>query len=120
MQDKEARELQRQVARLKRGRPGFRFPPWLRERITAWAVVQRERGEWWCDLERAIGVPSETLKRWVTSRASASTHLALRPVEVIDSPQAPTVGAVTLVTPAGLRLEGVAIADAITLLRGLA
>ncbi len=39
------------------------------------------------------------------------------PDEVID---APPVGTVTLVAATGRRIEGVAIADAITLLRGLA
>jgi hypothetical protein len=98
---------------LKRGRPGFRFSTQLRARITAWVVAQRERGTWWCDLEREVGVSSETLKRWATPRGTA---VPVRPVEVID---APPVGTVTLVSPTGLRIEGVAITDAIALLRGL-
>lgn len=40
----------------------------------------------------------------------------MRPVDVIDAPPA---GTVTLVSPTGLRVEGVAIADAIAILRGL-
>lgn len=40
----------------------------------------------------------------------------MRPVDVID---APPVGTVTVVTPTGLRLEGVAVADAIAILRAL-
>jgi hypothetical protein len=39
------------------------------------------------------------------------------PVDVID---APAPGTVTLVSPTGLRIEGVAVADAIAILRGLA
>ena len=39
------------------------------------------------------------------------------PVEVVDAPPA---GTVTIVAPTGLRIEGVAIADAIASLRGLA
>lgn len=69
---------------------------------------------WWCDLAREIDVSAETLKRWATPR---STALGVREVEVIDAPPA---GTVTLVSPTGLRIEGVAIADAIALLRGLA
>ncbi|MGE0400914.1 MAG: hypothetical protein AB7T06_29660 [Kofleriaceae bacterium] len=115
MQDREARELRRRVARLRRGRPGFRFSPALRERITAWVTVQRERGAWWCDVAREIGVPAETLKRWATPCSTSST---LRPVEVIDAPPVGT-GTVTLVSPTGLRIEGVAIVDAIAILRGL-
>lgn len=113
MQDREARELRRRVARLRRGRPGFRFSSSLRDRITAWVTMQRERGVWWCDLAREIGVPAETLKRWAAPRSTSST---LRQVEVID---APPIGTVTLVSPTGLRIEGVAIVDAIAILRGL-
>lgn len=79
-------------------------------------MARRERGAWWCDLAREIGVSEETLKRWATPR-STSTALRMREVHVID---APPVGTVTLVSAAGLRIEGVAIADAIALLRGLA
>lgn len=114
---RETRELRRRVARLKRGRSGFRFPTALRQRITRWVASERERGAWWCDLERAIGVPAETLKRWATTRLAATAGLAMRPVTIVDAPAA---GTVTLVSPTGLRIEGVAIADAITILRGLA
>lgn len=114
MQDREVRELRRRVERLRRDR-GDRFPPLLRARITAWVMQRRGRGDWWCDLERDVGVPAETLKRWATPRPDAS--VAMLPVDVID---APPVGTVTLVSPTGLRIEGVAIADAIAILQGLA
>ena len=71
MQDREAKDLRRRVARLKRDRPGFRFPAALRSEITTWVAKQRERGEWWCELARAIDVPAETLKRWATPRRDA-------------------------------------------------
>ena len=115
MQDREAQELRRRVARLKRERPGFRFSATLRAKITAWVAAHRERGVWWCDLSRAIGVPAATLKRWAAARAFATP--AMLPVEVID---APPTGTVTLVSQTGLRLEGVAIADAIAILQRLA
>jgi hypothetical protein len=113
--DRDARELRRRVGRLKRGRPGFRFSAPLRREITAWVVAQRERGAWWCDLSRAVGVSAETLKRWAAPRADAP--MAVLPVDVID---APPVGTVTIVAPTGIRIEGVAVDDAIAILRGLA
>jgi hypothetical protein len=115
MQDRETRELRRRVARLKRERPGFRFSAALRAEITTWTAAQRERGVWWCELSRAIGVPAATLKRWGAPRSAACA--VMLPVEVID---APPIGTVTLVSPTGLRIEGVAIADAIAILQGLA
>lgn len=115
MQDREGRELRRRVARLQRDRPGFRFSPALRAEITAWVAKQRARGAWWRELSSAISVSEQTLKRWAAPRATASA--ALVPVEVIDAPPA---GTVTLVSPTGLRIEGVAIVDAIAILRGLA
>jgi hypothetical protein len=115
MQDREGRELRRRVARLKRDRPGFRFSAALRAEITAWVAKHRERGQWWRELSSAIGVPEQTLKRWAEPRPMAPASLVA--VEVID---APPPGTVTLVSPTGLRIEGVAIADAIAILRGLA
>ena len=115
MQDREARELRRRVERLKRDRPGFRFSPELRARITAWVVAQREAGAWWCDVSQAIDVPVETLKRWAAPRAESVA--AMLPVEIVDAPPS---GTVTLVVPGGLRIEGVAIDAAIAILRSLA
>lgn len=43
--------------------------------------------------------------------------VALRPIDVIDEPSCRTV---TVVASSGLRIEGVTIADVITILRGLA
>lgn len=115
MMDREARYLKRRVARLSTRGPGKRFPAVLRERIAAWVRTRRTRGDWWSELSREVGIPTVTLKRWSAPRADAA--IAMLPVDVID---APPVGTVTLVSPTGLRVEGVAIADAISILRGLA
>jgi hypothetical protein len=87
----------------------------LRAEIAAWVAEQRSRGAWWCDLADTVGIPADTLKRWAAPPMTASTTLL--PVEVID---APSVETITLVTPKGLRIEGVSIASAIAILRGLA
>lgn len=115
MMDREARELARRVARLGRRGRGMQYPRQLRERIAAWVRARRQQGDWWCDLSRAIGVSAETLKRWAADHGTS--QIALVPVEVLDAPPA---GTVTLVSPTGLRIEGVAVVDAIAILRGLA
>ncbi|MEJ7600680.1 MAG: hypothetical protein WKG01_22430 [Kofleriaceae bacterium] len=50
-------------------------------------------------------------------RPRTDGNVETRPVDVID---APPFGTVTLVSPIGLRIEGIAIADAIAILRGIA
>jgi transposase-like protein len=55
--------------------------PAVRERITAWVALHRERGVWWSELASQIGVPAQTLKRW--SAPSSDQPIALRRVEVI-------------------------------------
>lgn len=113
--DRDARELRRRIARLKRDRRGFRFSAPLRREITAWIEVQRERGAWWCDLSRELGVSAETLKRWAEPVPKAAA--ALLPVDIVD---APPPGTVTLIAPSGLRIDGVSIDAAIAILRGIA
>jgi hypothetical protein len=113
MVDRELRELQRAIAAVQRRRRR-RYPAKLRARISAWVATRRAKGAWWCDVARPLGVSAPTLKRW--AEAAPTTPIALRPVDVIDLPPA---GTVTLVSPTGLRIEGVAVADAIAILRGL-
>jgi hypothetical protein len=77
--------------------------------------VQRERGVWWCDLSREVGVSAETLKRWVRPRSKSDASML--PVDVVD---VPPVGTVTLVAAGGIRIEGASIDAAIAILRGIA
>lgn len=114
MKNRRLQVLRRRLALVPRGR-GIRFPALVRAEATAWIVERRAAGAWWCDLERELGVATVTLKRWATPKEQ--TAVTLRPVEVIDVPPA---GTVTLVAPNGLRIEGVEIATAIAILRGLA
>lgn len=114
MTDREFQDLRRRLGAIPRGR-GRRFPATLRERIITWAAERRARGDWWCELSRELGVPARTLKRWATPRFECA--LSLRPVDVID---APPIRTVTIVSPSGLRIEDVTIADAIAILRGVA
>jgi hypothetical protein len=81
----------------------------------AGADRQRAAGAWWCHVARSLGIPEQTLVRWSAPRAADG--IAVVPVDLVDTPPA---GTVTLVSPTGLRVEGVAIADAIAILRGLA
>jgi hypothetical protein len=114
MMDRELQDLRRRLAGVSRGR-GRRYPALVRERILAWAAARRPREDWWRELSDELGIPEKTLQRWAASRPTPA--LSLRPVDVIDEPAERTV---TVVSPSGIRIEGVTIADAITILKGLA
>jgi hypothetical protein len=113
-QDRELRDLTRAIAAFRKSRDA-RYPAKLRSRITAWVAAQRERGEWWTEIVSAIGIPAQTLIRWCDTRGATTT--AMKAVDVID---APPVGTVTLVSPTGLRIEGISVDTAIAILRGIA
>jgi hypothetical protein len=114
--DRELHNLRRELARIERG-PGCWYPPELRDRITSWVRRQRADGIAWRELADEIGMSWRTLLRW-TSPRTARAWPALVPVEVVAN----TVDrnrAIRIVTPGGLRIEGITIADAITLAREL-
>ena len=110
--DRELRDLQRTLARVRRRSGPRRYPTELRERVVAWVAKRREMGDWWCDVSRAIGIPADTLARWSARRSNATVV----PIEI----DLPAAGTVTLVAPSGLRIEGVALVDAIAILQALA
>lgn len=114
--DRELRELRHQLGAIPRGR-GRRIPAALRARVIAWTAPHRARGARWRELARALGVPAGTLTRWLASPPERAPAVALRPVTVSDVPARPPL---TFVAPSGVRLEGLTLADAITILRGLA
>src|ERR1041385_706720 len=95
-QDRELRDLARAIAAFRK-RGDARYPAKLRARITAWVIARRERGDWWTDISAAIGIPAQTLARWLGA-GGVDRHRAMKVVDVID---APSVGAVTLIAPTG-------------------
>src|SRR5690242_1603004 len=96
--DRELRDLVRTITSFRKRRAA-RYPAKLRARITAWVIAQRDRGEWWTDISAAVGLPTQTLVRWVDAGRGVASEM--KAVEVID---APPTGTVTLVAPTGLRI----------------
>lgn len=115
MTDPELRELRRRLDSIPRGR-GRRIPVELRTQVTAWVAKQRKRGDSWSELVRKIGVSMLSLQRW--SAGPARGPVMLRRVEVAEA--APAERVFTLVSPTGIRIESVTIAEVIAILRGLA
>lgn len=89
----------------------------LRARAMAWAARRRAQGDGPAALAQALGVSTTTVRRWSQAR-SAVAPVALRRVEVIE--EAPAERTLTLVAPTGMRIEGLTVATAIAILRGLA
>jgi transposase-like protein len=99
----------------KRGRTTA-IPGEVREVLVACALEQRERGKSWAAIAEALGVSSSGLIRW-SKRRIARCEGAV-PVEV--RVEAPSNGSsVTLVSPAGYRVEGLGVSEAVAMLREL-
>jgi transposase len=116
MPDRELQALRRLLAQVTRGR-GRRYPTAVRERVRAWATERRGRGDRWDELSRELGIPPDTLQRWATPHGERA--MELRPVAVLEASDPPPCRRLTIVAPGGLRIEGVTVADAIAILRGL-
>jgi hypothetical protein len=112
--DRELHDLRRELSGIERG-PGRWYPPTLRERITRWTRRRRSDGASLREIGDEIGMSWETLRRWSTSTAESPP--AFVPVEVVDDHRGDH--ALAIVTPAGYRIEGITIADAIALVREL-
>jgi transposase-like protein len=110
-----------QVARRALARLGDRgrttaIPAEVREVLVAYALEQRERGKSWAAIAEALGVSSSGLIRW--SRGAVVRCEGAVPVEVrVEEPSADA--AVTLVSPAGYRIEGLGVSTALAVLREL-
>lgn len=113
MANDEITALRREVARHEKGR-GKRYPADLKRRVVAYARRQRDAGATYDAVAEALGLALETVRRWcsISSDARAST---LVPVEVVAEPSSP----VTIISPSGYRLEGLAPAEAVAVLRAL-
>jgi hypothetical protein len=106
----------RALARLgERGRTTA-VPDEVRQVLVAYAREQRKRGRSWVSIAASLGVSSSALIRW--SQRGAPRCARAVPVEVrVEEPR--SGAAVTLVSPAGYRIEGLAVSDALQALREL-
>jgi hypothetical protein len=108
--DKEAVKLRRELSRVETGR-GKRYPAELRQRVVAWAQRRHGQGASWETIKAELGQKFDTVRRWCLAEGSSR---ALVPVRVVSVSEARTV---SVVSPAGFRVEGLAIVEAAALLR---
>lgn len=101
---------------------GKRYPAELRARAAAWVKRRRAEGMGWGLLGAELGVRWETLRSWCRTETAPPRKLAR--VTVVkerrrhgdDSPERTLA---VVVSPSGYRIEGLALADIVSLLRAL-
>ena len=104
------------VSRHEAGR-GRRFPAAVRRAVVAYARSQRESGASWTKIRRDVGMTRyETVRRWCEA---AEPGAGIVPVEVLDVAPRLRESEVSIVSPSGLRLEGLAPATAVAALEAL-
>lgn len=100
-----------------------RYGAELRGEILSYLEAGAAEGRSWEELTAAIGVPVKTADRWRLKRRrgrgeGGAQAMRLVPVAVRSERTKPQRGLV-VVTPAGMRLEGLEIGAAISVLRAL-
>jgi hypothetical protein len=118
--DERIRQLRVRIHALHRGhaKTGTRYPGEVRAEVVTLARAGRAAGRSLSSLARAVGLSVPTLTGWLRRPGPGR----LRRVTVAPSPS-PALGAparpLVLVTPQGVRVEGLDLAALVTLLRRL-
>ncbi len=112
MSEHRAAILRREISNVPRG-PGLWFPESLRQRVVEWARARREStGASWDAVGSELELGGETLRRWCAR--SETPQPRMRRVQIVEARSEPTV---SVVSPAGYRVEGLSLAAAAAMLR---
>jgi hypothetical protein len=95
---------------------GKGYSPALRERVVAYAEARRGEGASFAAVASDVGLSTETLRLWRRRAGIASETRAMVPVQVVEEHRAQVV---SVVSTAGYRIEGLALSEAIAVLRAL-
>ncbi len=93
---------------------GKRYPRELKARIIDHARARRGAGASWAHIAEELGLAFETVRRWCKATESRSSR-SLVPVLVSEADER----AVSVVSPAGHRIEGLTLQQAVAVLRAL-
>ncbi len=108
-------DLQTAIAAHRHG-PGRRFPAEVRAAVVEHAERQREQGQSWRRIAEGIGLRTPTVRRWCEGEVDDGATAALVPVELVAS----RPSGLCIVTPHGLRIEGLGVDDVVRILGALA
>ena len=118
--DEGVRRIRSQISRFRQGRrsTAVRYPAAFRLEVLAIARRRRARGAGVARIARELGLAPWTLALWLRKRPSG----VLRVVDVTPDPapvSAPSVAGPVLITPQGVRIEGLDLPALVMLLRAL-
>jgi hypothetical protein len=118
--DEDVRKIRAQIARLQHGRvrTAVRYSSAIRHKVTTLARQRRARGANVPSIARDVGVAPWTLALWLRK----SSPPIMRAVDVVpDAPRqsAALVSAPVLITPHGVRVEGLDRDTLVAVLRAL-
>jgi transposase-like protein len=93
-----------------------RYSAALRERVVAYAEARRGEGASFAAIATDMGLSTETLRLWRRRARGPGETRAMVPVHVVEEHGAQVV---SVVSTSGYRIEGLALPDAIAVLRAL-
>ncbi|HXQ22474.1 MAG TPA: hypothetical protein VN812_12430 [Candidatus Acidoferrales bacterium] len=98
------------------------MPEAIRRRVLTVVERGRQAGVSWHQLAAGVNLAVSTLHRWQATASGRHREPVVVPVTIQAAPSAPRppVSALVLVTASGHRLEGLQVAEAVTVLRALA
>src|SRR5262252_2473451 len=114
MKEREVRSL-RQALSLHQPARGKRYPDELRGRVVGYALSRREEGASWVTIATELGLMFETVRRWSIDPNKRSASRSMKPVEIVPDDRE----GLAIVTPSGVRAEGLTLAHVIAVLRAL-
>ncbi len=103
-------------------KPSGTLPAALRREVVAYVRERIAAGAWRSGIARELGVSMGTIDRWLSQPVDVSPARVapkLRGVRVAESRAQSEQAALVMTTASGVRIDGLAVEDIVTILRGL-